>query len=92
LVVEVHPEGPDGAVERRVVTRPPNRLTADDLRPVPTDVACTQVYGGPATARVTGTLEGRRVDASFKRTDGCEIARWDRVQGLLGRAPSAAGP
>jgi hypothetical protein len=47
--------------------------------PVPKDVGCTQIYGGPQVARVIGMLRGRRVWATFKRTDGCEIARWNRV-------------
>ena len=54
----------------------------DAFRPVPRDAICTQVYGGPAVARVEGRFRGRRVAASFKRTDGCEIARWNR-HGLL---------
>ncbi|MDG9701228.1 SSI family serine proteinase inhibitor [Streptomyces sp. DH37] len=51
----------------------------DPWRPVPEDALCGQVYGGPATARVTGMWQGRRVDASFERTDGCEIARWNAL-------------
>jgi hypothetical protein len=51
--------------------------------PVPKDMACTQIYGGPQVARVTGTFRGRRVWATFKRTDGCEIARWNRVRFLF---------
>lgn len=51
--------------------------------PVPRDAACTQVYGGPHIARVQGRLRGRRVDASFRRTDGCEIDRWERVKFLF---------
>jgi hypothetical protein len=45
--------------------------------------ACTQLYGGPETARISGTIEGRKVDRRFSRTDGCEIADWDRVALLL---------
>ncbi|WP_030755621.1 SSI family serine proteinase inhibitor [Streptomyces sp. NRRL F-5135] len=44
---------------------------------------CTTMYGGPATARITGTWAGRPVDAAFSRSDGCEIARWDRLVPLL---------
>jgi hypothetical protein len=44
---------------------------------------CTQIYGGPQTARVTGTIRGRHVDRSFSRTDGCEISDWDRAKALL---------
>jgi hypothetical protein len=54
---------------------------------VPDYVNCTQIYGGPQVARVTGTFERRRVWARFKRTDGCEIARWNRVRFLF---PGAA--
>jgi hypothetical protein len=46
---------------------------------VPKGTACTQVFGGPQTARVAGTYRGRRIRAGFNRQDGCEIARWNRV-------------
>jgi hypothetical protein len=58
-------------------------LSAADLAPAPNDRACTQLYGGPDTASISGTLRRRRVDARFSRSDGCEIARWERVQPLL---------
>jgi hypothetical protein len=45
--------------------------------------ACTQIYGGPETARVRGTIEGREVDRRLSRTNGCEIADWDRLALLL---------
>jgi hypothetical protein len=54
---------------------------------VPATTACTQVYGGDATARVTGRLHGKRVAARFELTDGCEIERWDRNRVLLGDPP-----
>jgi Subtilisin inhibitor-like len=57
--------------------------------PVPKDMACTEIYGGPQVARVTGSFRGRRVWATFRRTDGCEIARWNRVRLLF---PVATGP
>lgn len=53
------------------------------LPPKRKDMACTQVYGGPETASVNGTWRGRRVLSTFSRTDGCEISRWDLLQGLL---------
>lgn len=56
------------------------------LPPKRKDVACTQVYGGPETASVNGTWRGRRVISTFSRTDGCEISRWDLMQGLLPRS------
>lgn len=49
---------------------------------VPERQACTMIYGGAATATVTGTVDGEQVDAEFSRQDGCAIARWDAVQAL----------
>lgn len=48
------------------------------------DVICTQQYGGPQTASITGDIDGTSVVAAFALTDGCEISRWDRVKDILG--------
>ena len=58
-------------------------VTSRPFAPVPRDAACTQVYGGPHVARVLGRLRGRSVDATFRRTNGCETARWERVAFLF---------
>jgi Subtilisin inhibitor-like len=50
---------------------------------VPKDVVCAQIYGSPQTARVAGTLDGKRISAAFSRRDGCEIGRWSRVSPWL---------
>jgi Subtilisin inhibitor-like len=50
----------------------------DPFAPTPPDAVCTEIYGGPQTAIVTGTLRGDAVDAAFSRENGCEIERWDR--------------
>jgi Subtilisin inhibitor-like len=55
----------------------------DPFAPVPKGVACTTIYGGPQTARVTGRFKGRSVWTSFSRRNGCEIARWNRVAFLF---------
>ena len=60
-----------------------SRLTISALRPLPRDTVCTQIYGGPQRARVTGKVDGRRVDARFSRVNGCEIHRWDGVRFLF---------
>jgi hypothetical protein len=44
---------------------------------------CTQIYGGPQTARVRGRVDGREVDGRFARNNGCEIHRWDGVRFLF---------
>lgn len=55
----------------------------DLFRPVDKDAMCTQMYGGPATARITGTWRGRPVDTTVNRKNGCEIARWNALRPLL---------
>ena len=51
----------------------------DPFAPVPKGTACTQVYGGPQVAHVSGTFEGKPVETEFSRGDGCEIERWNKV-------------
>jgi hypothetical protein len=95
LVVRVDDDGakgPHAARELAVKCATPGQstacgaaagLSASDLAPTPAGRACTQLYGGPETASITGSLRGEPVDARFARTDGCEIARWQHVQPLL---------
>jgi hypothetical protein len=52
--------------------------------PKPADVACTEIYGGPQTATIEGTWRGEPVRASYRRTDGCEITRWEALAAVLG--------
>jgi hypothetical protein len=58
-------------------------ITHNDLAPTPANMACTQIFAGPETATITGTLRGSAVNAKFSRSDGCEVQRWKRVQPLL---------
>ncbi|WP_105970326.1 SSI family serine proteinase inhibitor [Streptomyces geranii] len=83
--LECHPGGgshPDvagacGSLDRGA------RWGEDPFAPVSPDSVCTMMYGGAATAHVTGTWAGRPVDAAFDRSNGCEMARWDRLVPLL---------
>jgi hypothetical protein len=54
--------------------------------PIPDGTACTQIFGGPQTARVVGRYRGRRLWVTFRRRNGCEINRWARVAFLFPRA------
>ena len=56
---------------------------ATALPPVPKDRQCAQVYGGPQTATVTGTWRGQQINSTLSRTNSCETARWDALDGLL---------
>lgn len=58
--------------------------------PDPTRI-CTQQYGGPEIAVVTGWFKGKEVNATFNRTDGCEIARWRAPAPLFGALAGGTG-
>lgn len=58
----------------------------DPFVPVAKDAMCTMQHGGDATARITGTWHGHRVDATFSRKNGCEIARWRTLEPVLPNA------
>lgn len=47
------------------------------------DRMCTQIYGGPETAHVTGAIDGTPVDRRFARTNGCDVADFNEAAGLL---------
>ena len=53
------------------------------LPPTRKDVACTDIYGGPEKATISGTFQDRRVLSTLARTNGCEISRWNLLRGVL---------
>jgi hypothetical protein len=97
LEITVWPAGRDGVSTRTTLACDPpggshpdpvsacRRLLAleDPFAPVPGNAACTMVWGGPEVAVVRGRFRGADLEASFDRTNGCEIARWDRLAFLL---------
>jgi hypothetical protein len=86
-VTTVRCNPPGGTIARPAAAcRRLESLGREAFAPTPPGVACSQIYGGPQTALVTGTLDGRRVWARFTRRDGCAIARWNRVAFLFTRA------
>jgi Subtilisin inhibitor-like len=68
---------------RRAACRRLSQMTVAAFAPVPSDAVCTQIYGGPQKAVVKGTVAGERIWASFRRRNGCEIARWQRLSPWL---------
>jgi hypothetical protein len=99
LTITYWSQGTDGSSSTATLTCDPNGGTHPDparacaalaahpeaLHPVPMDMACTQIYGGDQAARVTGA--GLR--ATFNRSNGCEIARWDALAPVLELPASA---
>ena len=55
----------------------------------PADQICTEQYGGPDTATITGTIDETPVDAVIDRTNGCGISDWDHL--LADVLPPAVG-
>jgi hypothetical protein len=51
--------------------------------------ACTQIYGGPDVATITGEIDGKLVKATIGRADGCGVNDWDNL--LSGLLPPAVG-
>lgn len=47
--------------------------------PLPKNIVCTEIYGGPQRARIVGRVAGRRIWATFSRQNGCHIDRWNRL-------------
>jgi LysM repeat protein len=45
---------------------------------------CSEDYGGPQSAIITGTVGGRHVNVTVARADGCGIADWEALLALLG--------
>lgn len=75
---------PRGTLPRPAVAC--NRLAAGGwnlFAPIPKQALCPQIYGGPQVARIVGVVEGRKVWATFTRTDGCRISRWNRLSPWL---------
>jgi hypothetical protein len=58
-------------------------ITAADFATVPPTQACTEIFGGPETATIEGTLNGKEVKATLNRSNGCEIERFGAFLPLL---------
>lgn len=59
------------------------KLPTSAFEPVPKGVACTMLYGGPEVATIKGSVNGAKVDATYRRTNGCEIDRFTKVEPLF---------
>ena len=55
----------------------------DPGAPIDPATPCTEIYGGPDSMTVEGTLRGQPIDAVFSRENGCEIERFDHFADLL---------
>ena len=91
------PEGRDGqSLEWTLTCEPPGgshpsaasacatlAANEDALEPDPPEAMCSQIYGGPQQAEVSGVFRGRRIAIELSRANGCAIARWDNLQTVV---------
>jgi hypothetical protein len=98
LTVTYWAEGPEGEAQTWTLACDPASGTLPDpaeacdqleqggselFDDVPANTACTEIYGGPQTAHVHGTVDGDAVAAGLSRENGCEISRWDALSPWL---------
>lgn len=41
------------------------------------DTLCTKIYGGPESLDISGVIDGKSVEITLNRIDGCKIDEWD---------------
>ena len=70
-----HPQDAEACRKLKAMKQP--------FKPLRKDVQCTQQYGGPQEAVITGTYLGQHISASLSLTDGCRIARFKRLAFLV---------
>ncbi len=70
--------GPDSGCDEAAA-----QLTTEGFEPTPPQTACSEIFGGPETATIAGTLGGEPVSAELSRANGCEIERFERFLPLL---------
>ncbi|MFF8962034.1 SSI family serine proteinase inhibitor [Streptomyces globisporus] len=77
-----HPEG-QAACDRLAEAGATRAGRQELFQETPEGTMCTMIHGGDAFARIVGTWEGRAVDTTASRRDGCEIARWNSLVPVL---------
>lgn len=55
----------------------------EPFAPLAADLICTEIYGGPQAARVTGRWAGEQVDLALARANGCAISQWEGLVPLV---------
>lgn len=68
------------------------RAMEEPFAPLAADLMCTEQYGGPQTARISGVWSGAPVDLELSRVDGCAISQWDGLGPVLPGPVGVAPP
>jgi len=83
ITVDADGDGPKAPTQSRCAGDACPAVSAEAFKPVRPRQVCTDIFGGPQTATIEGTLRGRRVSARFSRQNGCEVTRWELAKPLL---------
>jgi hypothetical protein len=86
ITVDADGDGPAAAERARCTGGACPDVPRKAFAPVNRRQVCTDIFGGPQTGTIEGTLRGEAVSAKFSRQNGCEIARWNLAAPLLDRA------
>lgn len=65
-------------------------IDLDTLKNIPGNRACTEMFGGPQTATIRGTVRGTPVNVTMGRANGCQISQWDAMGAVLAPVPAAS--
>ncbi|PSK99338.1 subtilisin inhibitor-like [Murinocardiopsis flavida] len=60
-----------------------DKVGTKGFAPVPENKPCTQIMGGPEVAKVTGRLDGDKIDTEFTKAGGCELNRYKEMGSVL---------
>jgi hypothetical protein len=80
-----------GTLPRRAAACQKLDTMKNPFAPMRKGLQCTQIYGGPEQALITGTHEGKRVWVLLAQRNGCEIARWRKLAFLVGGIGPGSG-
>lgn len=70
---------PNAADACKLITDKPEIISSQD----DPQAICTEIYGGPEKAEISGKLAGKTISTSFSKHNGCAIERWNRAELLL---------
>ena len=82
---------PGGTVRQPAATCRKLAAQSNPFAPLDKDIVCTDQYGGPQEALVSGTYRGRRTSVQLTARNGCEMWRWNRLAFLVPGAPGTSG-
>jgi Subtilisin inhibitor-like len=63
----------------------------DPFAPVSGTTMCPMIPASPQTASISGTWDGKKISASYTRTNGCAAERWNQLSKVLGQV-NPGGP